>query len=108
VGLSPPLPAGRHLLHHEDHTMPVYELTNDNTTQTLGRVEAPTRRAALKYARSCISAREMSSREIISTVQAGKAITQIDAEGKVVDPDPDTEGDQVARAIMGIDEGAES
>ena len=54
--------------------------SKDTPDFTLARVEAPNRRAALAYGRANIEAVEMSSKEIVETVQAGKAITDIGAE----------------------------
>jgi len=59
--------------------MSVFEITNKNSGQVIDRIEAPTRRAALAHSRSELEARELSSKEIVEVVQAGKAITEIDA-----------------------------
>lgn len=48
-----------------------------NPDRVLARVEAPNRRAAVTYGRSEIEAVELSSKEIVEAVQAGKAIVDV-------------------------------
>lgn len=59
--------------------MSVFEITNKKSGHVIDRIEAKTRRAALAHARGELDARELTSREIVEVVQAGKAITEIDA-----------------------------
>ena len=58
--------------------MSVFAIRSKDTPDfTLARVEAPNRRAALAYGRANIEAVELSSKEIVEAVQAGKAILDI-------------------------------
>lgn len=60
--------------------MSVFAIVDKNNNHILARVEAPNRRAALAHGRSKIEARELSSREIVEAVQAGKAIETVEVE----------------------------
>lgn len=60
--------------------MSVFAITDKNTGHILERVEAPNRRAALAHGRNSIDAVELSSKQIVDAVQAGRGITDITAQ----------------------------
>lgn len=61
--------------------MSVFEITDSNSGLVIDRVEAPSRRVALGHARAKLEARELTSREIVEVVQAGKAISEVAGAG---------------------------